>query len=110
MLVNEFHSAYDVSDAVATMVQADVTRTWDALGEVDLIEVGRKRPLVAALSPIRILPDVVSHVLHGRNIMRHLTLLTTLFRSLLPVTVAAQPTGEVHYFHLDAIGSVRLNS
>jgi hypothetical protein len=65
MLVDDFLPTYDVSDAVATVVNADVTATWDALMDVDLIEVGRKRPLVGALGAIRILPDIVSHMLHG---------------------------------------------
>jgi hypothetical protein len=33
--------------------------------DVDLIEVGHKRPLVAVLGALRILPDLVSHLLHG---------------------------------------------
>jgi hypothetical protein len=65
MLVDDFLPTYDVSDAVATVVNADVTATWDALLDVDLIEVGRKRPLVGVLGTIRILPDIVSHMLHG---------------------------------------------
>lgn len=65
MLVDDFLSAYDVSDAVATTVNADVVTTWDALMEVDLIEVGRKHPLVGLLGAIRILPDIVSQMLHG---------------------------------------------
>jgi len=35
------------------------------LMEVDLIDVGRKRPLVGILGAIRILPDIVGHMLHG---------------------------------------------
>ena len=65
MLVDDFLPIYDVSDAVATVVNADVATTWDALMEVDLIEVGRQRPLVGVLGAIRILPDIVSHMLHG---------------------------------------------
>jgi hypothetical protein len=65
MLVDEFLPVYDVSDSVATVVQADLATTWDALMEVDLIEVGRRRPLVAVLGALRALPDIVSHVLHG---------------------------------------------
>jgi hypothetical protein len=49
MFVDEFLPVYDVSDAVATVVKASVTTTWGALMNVDLIEVGRKRPLVGAL-------------------------------------------------------------
>ena len=65
MLVDDFLPVYEVSDAVATVVHADVATTWDALMEVDLIDVGRKRPLIGVLGAIRMLPDVVSHVLHG---------------------------------------------
>jgi hypothetical protein len=65
MLVDDFLPTYDVSDAVATVVHADVATTWDALMEVDLIEVGRKRPLVGVLGAIRVLPDIVSQMLHG---------------------------------------------
>jgi hypothetical protein len=65
MLVDEFMPVYDVSDAVATVVDADLATTWTALMDVDLIEVGRKRPLVAVLGALRILPDIVGHLLHG---------------------------------------------
>jgi hypothetical protein len=65
MLVDEFMPVYDVSDGVATVVEADVATTWTALMEVDLMDVGRKRPLVAVLGALRILPDVVSRLLHG---------------------------------------------
>jgi hypothetical protein len=65
MLVDDFLPTYDVSDAVATVVHADLPTTWDALMGVDLIEVGRKRPLVGVLGAIRVLPDIVSQMLHG---------------------------------------------
>jgi hypothetical protein len=65
MIVDDFLPVYDVSDAVATMVDADVATTWDALMDVDLIEVGRRHPLVAALGALRILPELVTHLLHG---------------------------------------------
>jgi hypothetical protein len=67
MIVDEFMPIYDVSDAVATVVEADVATTWDALMEVDLLEVGRQRPLVGVLGALRILPDIVSHLLHGES-------------------------------------------
>lgn len=70
MLVDEFMPIYDVSDAVATVVEADVATTWDALMRVDLIDVGRRRPLVAVLGGLRILPDIVSHLLHGELPLR----------------------------------------
>src|SRR5436190_6318830 len=64
-LVDEFLPVYDVSDAVATIVTADTASTWNALMEVDLIDVGRKRPIIAALGALRLLPEVVGHFLHG---------------------------------------------
>ena len=67
MLVDDFLPIYDVSDAVATVVEADVAMTWDALMDVDLIEVGRRRPLVAVLGALRAVPDIVSHLLHGES-------------------------------------------
>lgn len=51
MLVDEFMPVYDVSDAVATEVDSDLATTWAALMEVDLIDVGRRRPLVGVLVP-----------------------------------------------------------
>ena len=65
MIVDDFLPVYDVSDAVATVVEADLATTWDALMEVDLIEVGRRRPVVGMLGALRVLPDIVSHLLHG---------------------------------------------
>jgi hypothetical protein len=65
MLVDDYLPTYDVSDSVATVVEADVAATWDALLNVDLIELGRKRPLIGVLGALRNLPTVVSHLLHG---------------------------------------------
>jgi hypothetical protein len=66
VLFDEFMPLYDVSDGVAAVVNADVASTWEALMDVDLIDVGRKRPLVGILGAIRILPDVLSQFVHGR--------------------------------------------
>ena len=85
MLVDDFLPTYDVSDAVATVVHADVATTWDALMEGDLIAVGRKRPLVGVLGAIRVLPDIVSQMLHGELLQRpsqHLRLRDTTSISL----------------------------
>jgi hypothetical protein len=65
VLADEFLPFYDVSDAVATVVEADVVTTWEALMEVDLIEVGRTRPMVGFLGALRALPELVSDLLHG---------------------------------------------
>ena len=67
MLLDDVLPVYDVSDAVATVVEADVATTWEALMEVDLIEVGRRRPLVGLLGALRALPEMVSHLLHGES-------------------------------------------
>jgi hypothetical protein len=64
-LVDQFLPSYDVSDSVATVVEADAATTWGALMQVDLIEVGRRRPIIAVLGALRALPEVVSHLLHG---------------------------------------------
>jgi hypothetical protein len=66
-LIDEFLPVYDISDSVAAVVNADLATTWDALMEVDLMEVGRQRPLVALLGALRGLPDVVSHLLQGET-------------------------------------------
>jgi hypothetical protein len=65
MLVDDLMPVYDVSDSVAAIVHADLATTWEALMDVDLIEVGRRRPLVAALGALRALPEMVSHLFHG---------------------------------------------
>ncbi len=67
MLLDDYLPVYDVSDAVSAVVEADVPTTWQALMEVDLIEVGRRKPMVAILGALRILPDIVSHLLHGES-------------------------------------------
>src|SRR5581483_7408339 len=67
MLVDDFLPVYDVSDSVATLVEADIDATWNALMDVDLIDVGRRRPLVGMLGALRMLPDIVAHLLHGER-------------------------------------------
>ncbi|MGE0394164.1 MAG: hypothetical protein AB7I25_06710 [Vicinamibacterales bacterium] len=65
MFADDFLPVFDVSDTVATVVNATPEATWSALMDVDLLEVGRKRPLVAVLGALRVLPDLVSHLAHG---------------------------------------------
>lgn len=67
MLLDEFLPVYDISDSVAAVVEADVAATWDALMRVDLMEVGRRRPLAAALGALRAVPDVISHLSRGER-------------------------------------------
>lgn len=66
MLVDDFLPTYDVSDSVATVVNADIVTTWNALMTVDLIDVGRKHPVAGVLGMARSLPDLVNRLLHGQ--------------------------------------------
>jgi hypothetical protein len=67
MLLDDLLPTYDVSNEVAVVVEADVPTTWAALMAVDLIELGRRRPLIGVLGGVRILPELVAHLLHGET-------------------------------------------
>lgn len=67
MFADEFLPTYDVSDAVAVVVEASPARTWDALMEVDLIEVGRRKPLIGILTLVRVGPGIVRGLLRGKR-------------------------------------------
>jgi hypothetical protein len=67
MLADDFLPAYDVSDEVATVVDADTSTVWESLMDADLVELGRRRPSVAVLGALRMLPELVSHLLHGER-------------------------------------------
>jgi hypothetical protein len=67
MLLDEFLPVYDVSDEIAIAVNADTSTTWDALMDADLIEVGRRHPLVGLLGAVRSLPDLLWQRLHGER-------------------------------------------
>ena len=64
-LAEDFLPIYDVSDAVATVVDADRQTAFAALREVDLLKLGREASVVGMLGALRMLPDVVGHLLHG---------------------------------------------
>lgn len=66
-LAEEFLPAYDVSDAVATVADADREAVWRALLDVDLLKVGREAPMVGMLGALRMLPEIVGHLLHGER-------------------------------------------
>ena len=66
MFADEFLPTYDVSDSVAVVVDAGPARTWDALMDVDLIDVGRRKPLVGILTIARSLPAIVRDLLRGK--------------------------------------------
>ncbi len=65
MIAERILPTFDVSDEVAVVVAANASMTWRALLECDLIEVGRRRPLVGILGALRALPVVALHLLHG---------------------------------------------
>lgn len=66
-LAEEFLPVYDISDAVAAVAEADRDAAWQALLEVDLLKLGREAPLVGMLGALRMLPEVVGHLLHGER-------------------------------------------
>lgn len=68
MIADDYLPVFDVSDSVATVVDAPLSATWQVLLDADLIEVGRRRPLVGILGALRTLPDIVSHILHGEGL------------------------------------------
>ena len=66
-LAEEYLPTFDVSDELAVVVDASVAKVWSALLDVDLIEVGRRRPLVGVLGALRALPELATHLLHGER-------------------------------------------
>jgi hypothetical protein len=66
-LAEVFLPVYDVSDAVAAVVEADREAAWQALLDVDLLKLGREAPLVGMLGALRMLPELVGHLLHGER-------------------------------------------
>jgi len=65
--LDEFLPEFDISDTIAVRVRADAARTWAALIAVDLIEVGKRKPLVGVLGGLRALPEIVVDLLHGEG-------------------------------------------
>jgi hypothetical protein len=66
-LADDFLPVYDVSDAVATVADADRGAAWQALLDVDLLKLGREVPVVGMLGALRMLPELVGHLLHGER-------------------------------------------
>jgi hypothetical protein len=66
-LLDRFLPRFDVSDTVASTVAADPATCWDVLMDADLIEVGKKKPLVGVLGAVRMLPELASHLIHGER-------------------------------------------
>lgn len=66
-LVEQFLPQYDVSTTIAVRVAGDAARTWQALEAADLIEVGKRRPLIGLLGGIRALPEIARNLAHGEK-------------------------------------------
>ncbi len=66
-LADEFLPVWDVSDAMATVVETGREDAYRALLDVDLLRVGREAPMVGVLGALRMLPEVVGHLLHGER-------------------------------------------
>ena len=66
-LADDFLPVYDVSDAVATVAEAGREPTWAALLNVDLLKLGREAPMVGMLGALRMLPEIVGHLIHGER-------------------------------------------
>jgi hypothetical protein len=49
------------------VADADREMAWKALLEVDLVTLGREAPVVGMLGALRMLPEVVGHLLHGER-------------------------------------------
>jgi hypothetical protein len=67
VFADDFLPVYDVSDEVAIAVAADPKTVWDVLLDADLLEVGKRVPLAGVLGALRMLPELVSHLLHGER-------------------------------------------
>jgi len=67
VFADDFLPVYDVSDEVATVVDAEPQVVWEALMDVDLLDVGKRVPLAGVLGALRMLPEIVSHLLHGER-------------------------------------------
>jgi hypothetical protein len=79
-LLDEVLPVYDVSDGVALVADADPQTAWDAVLATDLVQLGKRRPLVGLLGAVRALPEIVGGLLRGRKPAKppqHLTLLDT---------------------------------
>ena len=66
-LADEFLPVYDVSDAVACVGETDREAAWRALLDVDLLQLGREAPMVGMLGALRMLPEIIGHLLRGER-------------------------------------------
>lgn len=66
-LADKFLPTYDVSDSVATVVNAEPDDVWRALMEVDMVEVGKRKKIAGTLIGLRVLPLLVTRMLRGER-------------------------------------------
>lgn len=66
-LYEKFLPAFDNSDELAVLVHADRETTWNALLNVDLLEVGRAHRMAGVLGAIRMLPELAVGLVHGET-------------------------------------------
>ncbi len=59
--------SYDVCDSVGVEVAASPDEAWAALLGVDLLDLGRSHRMVGALGALRILPEALIEIAHGRK-------------------------------------------
>lgn len=62
-----FLPAFDNSEELAVLVHADRESTWEALLNVDLLEVGRAHRMAGVLGAIRVLPELAVGLIHGET-------------------------------------------
>lgn len=67
MFADEFRPVYGVPCEVATVAAAEPQVVWEALFGADLVEVGRRTFPAGLLRALRVLPGLVSHLLHGER-------------------------------------------
>ncbi|MGZ5315580.1 MAG: hypothetical protein ACXWZW_06695 [Solirubrobacterales bacterium] len=66
-LAEKFLPTYDVSDSVATVVAVEPEAVYEALLEVDMVEVGRRKKVAGTLIGLRVLPLLLTKMLRGEK-------------------------------------------
>ncbi len=80
VFADQFLPVFDISTELAVPVEADSATTWSTLMAADLMEMGRRRPMLGLLGAVRALPELATHVLRGQRPPRapsHMTLRDT---------------------------------
>ena len=59
---------------MATVAEAEREPAWEALLDVDLLKLGREAPMVGMLGALRMLPEIVGHLLDIMAALRNLVI------------------------------------